>query len=157
MKTNYGRVMDKCIVLVIVATLASYTSGHKVDRGEALCLAKNIYHEARSEPIMDQVRVSAVTIQTAEKRGTTVCEEVYRPYRYSWTLQDKKVDTSNKIEAEAWKQAVDIAVLMLAGDDLGHDVHGATHFYTPSLVYPDWAKGKIEVARGRDFVFMRSP
>ena len=152
------------LITTVIATVALLNGGEDVHRGEAYCLAKNIYHEARGEPLLDRIRVSAVTIQTARKKGTTVCGEVYRKAvskrtgkltaRYSWTLDPRvrhRVD-----DMDCWRDAVEVAVLMLGGNDLGHDVHEATNFYSPSKVRPFWADAHQVVARGEgDFIFTK--
>lgn len=66
------------------------------------CLAKNIYYEARGEPKVGQLYVGYTTISRKMDKGfpNTICEVVYQPYQFSWTL------TKNKQPfGQAWKQA----------------------------------------------------
>lgn len=52
-----------------------------------LCLALNIYHEARGEPIDGQIAVAAVTLNRVQdpRWPDTVCDVVYQPNQFSWT------------------------------------------------------------------------
>ena len=52
-----------------------------------ICLALNIYHEARGEPIEGQRAVASVTLnRTLDPRWpSTVCGVVYDPQQFSWT------------------------------------------------------------------------
>ena len=52
-----------------------------------LCLALNIFYEARGEHYEAQLAVAHVTINRSRKKGRTICEEVYSPYQFSWTHQ----------------------------------------------------------------------
>ena len=156
--------MSSDLMNVVIATVALLQGGEPVNHAEAYCLSKNIYHEVRGEPLSDQIRVSAVTIQTAKRRKIGICEEVHYKRRckrsgkmvarYSWTLDPNVKDIVD--EKDAWEASTRIAVLMLSGDELGHDVHDATNFYSPSKVKPWWAKDHPVVAMGDgDFIFTK--
>ena len=81
------------------------------------CLAMNVYHEARGEPVLGQFAVAAVTMNRVKsaRYPDDVCRVVYQKgwsskhQRYvaafSWTL-DKLADIPK--ESLAWKNAVDI-------------------------------------------------
>jgi spore germination cell wall hydrolase CwlJ-like protein len=49
----------------------------------ALCLAGNMYFEARGEPIDGQILVAEVTMNIAE--GGDICETVFEDGEFSWT------------------------------------------------------------------------
>jgi len=115
---------------------------------EVYCLAQNIYHEARSTKVYEQIMVAKVTVNSAINRDTTICEEVARPWRYSWTHDKKaRIDLDNPIEREAWRLAVEIA-LLTAEDEEGD--WAVTHYHDHS-VDPDW--GFKVVYNGPNFVF----
>jgi len=95
-----------------------------------LCLTLAIYHEARSEPIEDQVGVAAVTMNRVGSKGfpNSVCGVVYSPRAFSWTAHKKlsKVRESlikDPIEKKAFIKAKTIATLYLKGsirNPVGH-------------------------------------
>lgn len=109
-----------------------------------MCLALNVYHESRSQPLIEQVAVAQVVLNRvySEKYPRTVCEVVYHnkhPGRlhkcqFSWYC-DGKSDIPQDVAA--WTQANQIATLVLSVDfpDL---VDGATHYHA-DYVSPSWA------------------
>lgn len=50
-----------------------------------VCLALNMYHEARGEPLAGQLLVAEVTLNRARNRNQSICETVYEPHQFSWT------------------------------------------------------------------------
>ena len=72
-----------------------------------ICLALNVYHEARGEPELGQIAVAHVTQNRVRDKGTNICTEVFRPHQFSWTLRHSyRVPYKND---ESWKQALRIA------------------------------------------------
>lgn len=121
-------------MLVVIAVLAALQMPD-VDRSEINCLALNVYHEARSEPLVGQVSVANVTLNRLGKPGrpATVCGVVFERGQFSWTARPPAVT-----EPDAWHLAVEIAALTYSGlipDQTG----GAVHFYDHKRVRPDWA------------------
>lgn len=102
------------------------------------CLALNIFHEARSEPLTGQFAVALVTMNRAKGNPRRVCSVVKAPSQFSWTLtqQFRKPVLHNVIEQEAWHQANRIAklVLMQRVKDI---TKGSTHYHT-TAVKPVW-------------------
>src|SRR5919106_4678476 len=51
------------------------------------CLARNVYYEARGEPIAGQYAVAEVTMnrKASPRYPKTVCEVVYQKEAFSWT------------------------------------------------------------------------
>lgn len=67
------------------------TTTHKVahyTKVELNCLMRNIYHEARGEPLVGMVAVAKVTLNRA--KGSSICAAVYAPYQFSWTLKPRR-------------------------------------------------------------------
>ena len=75
------------------------------------CLAKNIYHEARGEPLEGQIAVAQVTLNRVRNPQfqNTVCAVVYAPSQFSWTLDKRKRVRDQK----AWRASVSIARAVL--------------------------------------------
>ncbi|QTD31478.1 cell wall hydrolase [Pseudomonas fluorescens] len=97
-----------------------------------LCLALNIYHEARGEPTKGQIAVAMVTMNRAEWKARNVCEVVYEPNQFSWT---RKRDHTPQ-EQEAWAKARRIARNVVEREHKD-ETRGATFFHTTS-VKPRW-------------------
>lgn len=98
-----------------------------------MCLALNIYHEARGEPVDGQIAVAMVTMNRAQWETHEVCPVVYAPRQFSWT-GSKKV--SPQKEPLAWARAQKIARKVLAGEHRDK-TQGATHFHSRE-VRPVW-------------------
>lgn len=113
-----------------------------------MCLALNIYHEARGEPVRSQYLVAAVTMKRSNNQQRNVCDEVFKPRQFSWTNklpQNKSLKQKMKIafaekltEKDAWKRSVDIAKLALLGFI---EQTSITHYHTKS-VRPVWSRSK---------------
>ena len=112
-----------------------------------MCLALNVYHESRGEPIKGQYAVAAVTMNRANGDASKICDEVFRPYQFSWTNRLLKLPKKKRQgyafkeklkDEKAWKQSVEIAKLTLLGFIEWKNV---THFHT-KYVRPSWANSK---------------
>jgi spore germination cell wall hydrolase CwlJ-like protein len=130
-------------------------------RQSLACLARNVYFEARGEPVTGQYAVAEVTMNRRASRRypNTVCAVVYEknwdPIRgrfvgaFSWT----EFDTLPDPKGEEWQRAMAIAEAVYYGrytPTLG----GATHFHA-SYIRPDWAKQKRRVAKIGRHIFYR--
>jgi spore germination cell wall hydrolase CwlJ-like protein len=103
----------------------------------AICLAQNIYFEARNQDIEGQRLVAEVTMTRVgdTRYPNTVCEVVWEEGQFSWT-QDGKSDRPK--DMVAWKLAQEIAAdVLINGCDL---CIGATHYATIDAD-PHWADG----------------
>jgi len=134
---------------------------------EALvCLALNVYHEARDQPFIGQVAVAQVVMNRVrdDRYPDDVCGVVYQGPTYSWKPDfpvrhrcqfswycDGKSD--NTIDTEAWEIAMLIATGVYNGN-LGDFVEGATHYHA-TYVLPEWAETKTKTVQIGDHVFYR--
>ena len=134
---------------------------------EALvCLALNVYHEARDQPFIGQVAVAQVVMNRVrdDRYPDDVCGVVYQGPTYSWKPDfpvrhrcqfswycDGKSD--NTRDTEAWEIAMLIATGVYNGN-LGDFVEGATHYHA-TYVLPEWAETKTKTVQIGDHVFYR--
>ena len=95
----------------------------------ALCLASNIYFEARGEPIDGQILVAEVTMN----RGDDICATVFADSQFSWT-NDKDLFIGNP---EAFYQAYVLASDLI---DNGCILCSEATFYHTKAVDPYWAE-----------------
>jgi spore germination cell wall hydrolase CwlJ-like protein len=109
----------------------------------ALCLALNVYMEARGETIPGQYAVALVTLNRA-KSNKEVCREVFKPKQFSWANKGVKRTAKGWViskalqprDAEAWQKAQIIANVVLKGRF--YDItYGATHYHA-HWVSPIW-------------------
>lgn len=113
------------------------------------CLAKNIYHEARGEPIEGQFGVALVTLHRANRKLENVCKVVHAPKQFSWT---NKKPYPPILEKEAWRNAQAVARLSLHMRDF---TNGADHFHRIDIA-PSWAINMEIKGQWGDHVFYRS-
>jgi spore germination cell wall hydrolase CwlJ-like protein len=134
---------------------------------EALvCIALNVYHEARDQPFIGQVAVAQVVMNRVydTRYPNNPCDVVMQGPTYSWTENfpvryrcqfswycDGKSDKAH--DKEAWDKAVMIAHGVYYGN-LDDFVEGATHYHA-HYVYPEWAETKTKVVRIGDHIFYR--
>ena len=114
-----------------------------------LCLALNIFYEARGESLKGQQAVAQVTMNRAEWDPDKVCSVVFRPYQFSWANPLTTVSREQRRKAsarfqpwneepQAWELAKTIAWQALGGR-LPDVVGQSTHFHTHQ-VSPRWSR-----------------
>lgn len=122
-----------------------------------MCLALNVYHEARGESIMGQHAVAQVTMNRAERDPSKVCQVVVAKKQFSWVnpsfgLVEKTpkgcvlTKRGEPKEGDAWDRAKKIAWVTLArADQPDFFAHGAK-FYHVTWVHPVWRHKLKQVA-----------
>ena len=113
------------------------------------CLAQNIYHEARGEPLEGQIAVAQVTMNRVKSSQfhNTVCAVVYAHKQFSWTLDKRKLVKDSK----AWQRSVAVATAVLTKSVHLPDFK-ALYFHTRQ-VRPSWAKTKRIAAVINNHIF----
>lgn len=131
-----------------------------------VCLALNVYHEARDQPFIGQVAVAQVVMNRMydDRYPDTVCEVVKQGPTYSWKPDfpvrhrcqfswycDGKSDKTP--DNAAYQQALMIAhgVFYRNLDDF---VEGSTHYHAV-YVQPEWAETKTRTVQIQDHIFYR--
>lgn len=129
----------------------------------AICLAANIYFEARGEPVAGQMAVAHVTVRRANRDSNRICQQVLRKQQFSW-LNGKTNEKDGVILAafkqpkdrKAWQRSYAIANKVLKKkywDNTG----GATHFHATS-VSPKWSRSpnmKVTATIGKHVFYKR--
>jgi spore germination cell wall hydrolase CwlJ-like protein len=118
--------------------------------GPMVCLALNIYWEARNQNTAGQLAVAQVTMNRVndQRYPDDVCEVVYDHKQFSW-YWDGKSDTPK--ETKALEKAMMVASAAMHGS--GHtELRGVTHYHA---VYsqPYWKDYMTKVAMIGDHVF----
>jgi len=155
------------LALVLALLAAAFFFGlraayaHREERRDLICLARNVYFEARGEPVAGQYAVAEVTMNrlASGRYPNTVCGVVYQknwdPLRgryvgaFSWT----EFDTLPAPAGEQWLQAWDIAEAVYYGREA--PVLNGAMFFHAVYIKPDWAKTKKPLARIGGHVFYR--
>ena len=128
-------------------------------QADLMCLARNVYHEARGEPTAGQHAVAEVTLNRVASRQFpgTVCDVVYEKRfdskrnrlvgAFSWT----EFDSVSKPKGKAWVRAVKSAQAVY---DKQQDptVQGALYYHADSIE-PRWAREKNQVAKIGSHIF----
>ena len=132
-----------------------------------MCLALNVYHEAKNQSLIGQIAVAQVVMNRVkdERYPDNVCDVVYQGQYYKWQPDlpiknrcqfswhcDGKSDKPNK-DTFAWEQAVTVAHGVYYGN-LDDFVEGATHYHA-HYVLPEWASSKTYITRIDDHIFYR--
>ena len=147
---------------------------------ELYCLAMNIYHEARAEPLVGQYAVSDVVINRVydTRYPNTICEVVLQgPTRESWkTRKDPNLNAEDRIyypvrhkcqfswycdgkadttlDNDAWRLAQEIAYRVVVERKYRGITEGSTHYHA-TYVNPKWAKDLSLVGRIGTHIFYR--
>tara|TARA_B110000503_G_scaffold42761_1_gene70021 strand:- start:1433 stop:2041 length:609 start_codon:yes stop_codon:yes gene_type:complete len=152
-----------------------------IDITQAICLATNIYHEARGESYAGKVAVANVTMNRVHspKFPNTICNVVYQaqtkenwkgnivPKRnkcqFSWYCDGKSDDiilvtADGKIIKErmlAWEMSQLVANQSIRGN-LIDITDGSTHYFNSELANPYWAKHLEQVVQIDSHSFLRT-
>ena len=106
-----------------------------------MCLALNMFFEARNEPLSGQQMVAEVTINRVNSSDypNTVCEVVWQNKQFSWTHDGKHDDPTRMgyLEREAWKTSLMAAEIILSDPETYLPNTGATHYHA-DYVQPYW-------------------
>jgi len=132
---------------------------------EKWCLAQNIYFEARSSNLADQVAVADVVLNRVkdERYPNTICEVVHQgrqhpngqmkrnQCQFSWYCDGK---SDYPLDKDAWANAQQRAYMMLIHGDYRGISQGATHYHA-KYVNPDWARQFDLIGRIGVHIFYR--
>ena len=145
----------------------------------AICLAKNMYYEARNQGTAGVLAVTAVVFNRVNdpRFPNTICEVVYQgPTRESWKTR-KTLDKFDAIfypiknrcqfswycdglsdepkDEESYQRFVNYAVGWLDGSLPFLDITDGALFYHADYVTPGWAKTKQKTVEIQDHIFYR--
>ena len=150
-------------------------------RADVICMAENIYHEARGQSNVGKIAVGLVVINRVHDRRwpATICEVVFQgPVRESWkTKQQKDLDISLReyypikhrcqfswycdgrsdyIDKTSyqWVLSLQIAEKLLNNNKYQGLLEGATHYHADS-VSPNWRLGMVFITKIDNHLFYR--
>ena len=159
---NQVLVSFACLFIVGLAVTGTAFAKKQHDIRNIKCLAMNVYHEARGEPVSGQYAVANVTLNrvNADRYPDDVCRVVYQKtwidkrQRYvaafSWTV-DRIADIPK--ESRAWKQAVKVA-RQVYYENATSQAKDALYYHA-DYVKPRWASKKLRVAKIGRHIFYK--
>jgi N-acetylmuramoyl-L-alanine amidase len=165
---NWGIIM-KYFIIALFMLLSSF----KAHSDEVNCLALNIYHEARNQPLTGKLAVAFVTFNRvkSEKFPNTVCAVVKQGVNSKWWKEQhgKDVPLKNKchfswwcdgksdepIEQEVWELTKALAFHMYYRNYFSFDLTGGATHYHADYVTPYWAKKKERVIKIKNHIFYK--
>lgn len=126
-----------------------------------MCLAMNIYHEARGEPLVGRIAVAQVVVNRANsvQFPNTICEVVKQGKYYnnhpikhkcqfSWWCDGK----SDKVtDQQEWEKAVNLAQKVLL-EDIPDVTENALYYHTID-VSPYWASHYQKITTIENHIF----
>ena len=132
-----------------------------------LCLALNIYHEARNQPVVGQIAVSQVVLNrvVSDNFPNDVCGVIYQaeypdgdrrnlPIRdkcqFSWYC-NRASDVPTDVDAYRW--ALILSNRIMSGE-FADVTDGATHYHS-TKVLPKWSYRKEKLMRIEDHIFYK--
>ena len=152
------------IIFLLLVTIMAMLN-YKAQADEINCLALNIYHEARNQPLVGKLAVAEVTINRVNDKRfpNSVCAVVMQGFYYnhnpiknkcqfSWWCDGKSDKPKDK---QSWKEVRILAYKVHTGLFDGIDiVKGATHYHT-LYVKPYWITKKKRVKVIADHIFYK--
>jgi spore germination cell wall hydrolase CwlJ-like protein len=120
---------------IVTPLLAVLLSTPHMD-SEVFCMAENVYHEARGEPLDGQLAVNAVVLNRSERRYMSPCDVVWEPSQFSWTIGDTPEIDLTSVE---WYIALAVVAYSIENHSEYDYSHGAMFYYNPNKVDPSWA------------------
>ncbi len=118
------------------------------------CLAKNIYFEARGEPMVGQFAVAQVVINRVKSPNypNTICGVVYQTNQFSWVKERFHRITNGK----DWANALNVAYSVLTNDKPYSKIIPKTVMYYHTITsHPVWDHSMIRVATIGNHVFYK--
>jgi len=132
-----------------------------------MCMALNMYHEAKNQSMLGQIAVGQVVMNRVEdtRFPDNVCDVVTEAVTYkgtdkpvlhkcqfSWYCDGQKDEP--KYHSEEWWNAQEYASIVLSGTIALDVTEGATHYHA-TYVRPAWAKTKTRTTRIDRHIFYR--
>ena len=121
-----------------------------------VCMAKNIYFEARNESLKGQMAIALVTLQRVKdpRYPNTVCDVVYDNKQFSWFSDGLSDRPRNH---KSYDSIALLASAMLDSDTAVYDfTYGSTHYHA-DYVSPYWNEYMILKAKIDTHIFYYEP
>jgi N-acetylmuramoyl-L-alanine amidase len=104
-----------------------------------LCLALNVFYEARNTTEIDREAVAVVALNRAQEEKTTVCHVIAEPKQFSWTSKYRMrvPKLRNIVDRKAWEHSLAVARLVLSSKPI-QQRFARVFYYHAHYVRPFW-------------------
>jgi spore germination cell wall hydrolase CwlJ-like protein len=135
-------------------TVLLYHTTHqlKLSPKEMDCLAKNIYFESATEDHAGKLAVAQITYNRLQdgRWGNDVCKVVYARAQFSWTLDQRKMQTQP--HGPNWTASQRAAQDFVLGKRVDR-LSDSLHYHADWIRAPKWAKSDHQVHKIGQHVF----
>lgn len=147
--------------LLLATSTSTYPAKQPVlSREDVKWLAKNVYFEARNQPVAGQIAVIMVTLNRVRSRAfpSTIKEVVTQggtklnKCQFSWYC-DGKPDIIE--DRKAYREAEKLVMEVLGATKFVRDITSGAIFYHADYVKPHWAKHKKRIVKIDKHIFYR--
>jgi len=114
-----------------------------------ICMAVNLFHEGRGEPILGQVAIIHTVRNRAQGKPENVCKVVYAHAQFSWTLNNPGIKAS---DLKKFDEILHTCVIAWQFSDI---TSGSDHYHHTSIK-PYWTKKMKRTMQIGQHVFYRS-
>jgi spore germination cell wall hydrolase CwlJ-like protein len=145
------------LMLAAAAMLADANVDTDLDARALSCLALNVYHESRGEPVEGQLAVAHVTLNRAESSGhpddlcAVVTEANGASCQFGWWCDGRATAPRNE---RAFQTSLKVAMDAVTGA-APDPTDGATFFVSSRLNRPGWTQRLTQTAQIHGHVFFR--
>lgn len=117
---------------------------------EVRCLADNIYHEARDQPLNGKIAVANVVMNRArsDQYPDKVCQVIHQRRQFSWVSGADRVT-----DATSYRKSYDVAEGVYYGQYA--DVTRGSTYYHSKTVVPYWARSLYRTVTISDHIFYK--
>lgn len=133
---------EPAYVLAASLALSGAAIEDPVEPMDVVCLALNVYHEARGEDLVGQAAVAHVTLnRVADRRYPddicgVVTQGTARACQFSWFCNS---NSNRAYDRDSFRRALRVTLDVLTGN-LDDPTRGATHFVSTRISLPGWAR-----------------
>jgi spore germination cell wall hydrolase CwlJ-like protein len=124
-----------------------------------MCLALNMFFEARNEPMSGQQMVAEVTLNRVASSAypDNVCDVVWQRKQFSWTHDGIHDDPTRMsyLDRLAWANIKKAAVIILSSPEDYTPQTGATHYHA-EYVKPYWASSMKYLGKVGSHLFYKN-
>ncbi len=126
----------------------------EIRNDERMCLACNLYHEARGEEELGIAAVAMVTLNRVQSMQypNSICAVVWQEYQFSWTNDGKPDQIYSPLR---WKNILRISQLVLDNKLIMSKIDPNVLWYHRHDIETNWSKNLKVAAQIGDHTFFK--
>jgi hypothetical protein len=127
------------LALLTVTPLAMAQTTTRHDEAQVECLAKNVYFEARGEPLKGQIAVANVVMNRITYGfAKTPCEVIMQKNQFSWVRHHSKI-----VDKDLYERNKQVARTVYYSQ-MKDITHGALYYHA-NYVNPHWKYTRVAI------------